>query len=112
MNIEKINRIFADTAYIRTGGSDEELKCAEYLAGLCAEFGGKAEIQPFPVDRAKIKEARLYADGGEVPCMGDLIAGNAEIEAPFYYMPNTDAHSLSQCRGKIVMIDGFMGFWK
>ena len=112
MNIEKINRIFADTAYIRTGGSDEELKCAEYLAGLCAEFGGKAEIQPFPVDRAKIKEARLYADGVEVPCKGYLIAGNAEVEAPFYYMPNTDAHSLSQCRGKIVMIDGFMGFWK
>ena len=36
MDIQKINQIFADTAYIRTGGSDEELRCAEYLAGLCA----------------------------------------------------------------------------
>ena len=112
MDIQKINGIFADTAYIRTGGSAEELRCAEYLAGICAEFGGKAEIQPFSVQLAKIKEAQLYADGVEVPCKGYLIAGNAEIEAPFYYMPNTDAHSLAQCRGKIVMIDGYMGYWR
>ena len=112
MNIQKINQIFADTAYVRMGGSAEELKCAEYLAGLCAEFGGKAEIQSFPVGMAKIKEARLYADGVEVPCKGYLIAGNAEIEAPFYYLANTDAYSLSLCKGKIVMIDGYMGFWR
>ena len=112
MDIQKINQIFADTAYIRTGGSAEELKCAEYLAGLCAEFGGKAEIQSFPVGMAKIKEAKLYADGVEVTCKGYFLAGNAEIEAPFYYMPNTDAYSLSLCKGKIVMIDGYMGYWR
>ena len=112
MDIQKINQIFADTAYIRTGGSAEELKCAEYLAGLCAEFGCKAEIQSFPVGMAKIKEAKLYADGVEVTCKGYFLAGNAEIEAPFYYMPNTDAYSLSLCKGKIVMIDGYMGYWR
>ena len=58
MDIQKINKIFADTAYVRMGGSAEELKCAEYLAGLCAEFGGKAEIQTFPVEigRASCRE--------------------------------------------------------
>ena len=112
MDIQKINQIFADTAYIRMGGSAEELKCAEYLANLCAEFGGKAEIQPFPVQLAKIKNAHLYADGVEVTCKGYLIAGNAEIEVPFYYLANTDAYSLSQCKGKIVMIDGYMGYWR
>ena len=112
MDIQKINQIFADTAYIRMGGSAEELKCAEYLAGLCAEFGGKAEIQSFPVGMAKIQSARLYADGVEVTCKGYLLAGNAEIEAPFYYLANTDAYSLSLCRGKIVMIDGYMGYWR
>ena len=112
MDIQKINQIFADTAYVRLGGRPEELRCAEYLANLCAEFGGKAEIQPFPVELAQIREAHLYADGVEIPCKGYLIAGSGEIEAPFYYMPNTDAHSLSQCRGKIVLIDGYMGFWR
>ena len=112
MDIQKINQIFADTAYIRMGGSAEELQCAEYLAALCAEFCGKAEIQPFPVQMAKIKDAHLYADGVEVACKGYLIAGNAEIEAPFYYLANTDAYSLSLCKGKIVMIDGYMGYWR
>ena len=112
MDIQKINQIFQDTAYIRMGGSDEELRCAEYLAGLCAEFGGKAELQPFPVQMAQVKEAKLIADGVEIPCKGFRMSGNADLEAPFYYMPNTDTHSLSQCRGKIVMIDGYMGFWK
>ena len=112
MDSKEIMQIFEDTAYVRMGGSAEELKCAEYLAGLCAEFGGKAEIQSFPVSMAKIKEARLCADGVEIPCKGYLIAGNAEIEAPFYYLANTDAYSLSLCKGKIVMIDGYMGFWR
>ena len=112
MDIQKINQIFADTAYIRMGGSAEELKCAEYLAGVCAEFGGKAEIQTFPVGMAKIRDAHLYADGVEVPCKGYLIAGNADLEAPFYYLANTDAYSLSLCKGKIVMIDGYMGYWR
>ena len=112
MDIQKINQIFADTAYVRMGGSAEELKCAEYLADLCAEFGGKAEIQTFPVGMAKIRDAHLYADGVEVPCKGYLIAGNADLEAPFYYLANTDAYSLSLCKGKIVMIDGYMGYWR
>ena len=112
MDIQKINKIFADTAYVRMGGSAEELKCAEYLAGLCAEFGGKAVIQSFPVGMAKIREAKLYADGVEVPCKGYLIAGIADLEAPFYYLANTDAYSLSLCKGKIVMIDGYMGYWR
>ena len=112
MDIQKINQIFADTAYVRMGGRPEERKCAEYLAGLCAEFGGKAELQAFPVWLGDIREAKLYADGLEVPCKGYMIAGNAELEAPFYYLANTDAYSLSLCRGKIVMIDGYMGYWR
>ena len=28
MNVQKINQIFADTAYVRMGGSAEELKAA------------------------------------------------------------------------------------
>ncbi len=32
-------------------------------------------------------------------------------EAPFYYMPNNDKCSLAECRGKIVMVDGYLGYW-
>ena len=111
MDAKKIMQIFEDTAYVRTGGSKEERKCAEYLVKCCAEMGLSAFIEPFKVDMATIQEARLLVDGEEIPCKGYLCAGNAEIEAPFYYLPNTDPYSLSQCKGKIVMIDGYMGYW-
>ncbi|MBR5446635.1 MAG: hypothetical protein IKV57_10965 [Clostridia bacterium] len=48
MNTEQIRKIFADTAYVRTGGSDAELKCAEYLKACCAELGLEAHLEPLP----------------------------------------------------------------
>lgn len=111
MDAKQIMNIFQDTAYVRTGGSPEELKCAEYLVGKCAQMGLTAAIEPFDVDMAAIEEARLVVDGAEIPCKGYLCAGSGEVEAPLYYLPNTDPYSLSQCRGKIVMIDGYMGYW-
>ena len=112
MDIQKINQIFNDTAYVRMGGSDEELKCAEYLKAVCASFGCEAEIQPFAVDMASIHEAKLSVDGKEITCKGYFNAGSATVEAPFYYLRNTDEYSLSLCKGKIVMIDGYMGYWR
>ena len=40
------------------GGSDDELKCAEYIKKLCKEMNlGDAYIEPFEVDMATIKKA-------------------------------------------------------
>ena len=72
MDLKKIDRIFEETAYIRTGGSDAEKQCAEYLIAQCAELGLKAEL---------------------------------------YYLNSTGKYALSQCKGKIVMIDGYLGYW-
>ena len=112
MDIQRIDRIFADTAYVRMGGSEQELRCAEYLKSVCAELGCEAELQPFAVDMADIREACLTVDGRQIACKGYLCAGSHEVEAPFYYLRSTDEYSLSQCRGKIVMIDGYMGYWR
>lgn len=112
MKIEKVNKIFTDTAYVRTGGTKEEEKCAEYLKAQCEEYGCKAYIETFEVDMADIKKAILVVDGEEVVCKGYFCSGSAEVEAPFYYLRGTDAYALSQCKGKIVMIDGYLGYWK
>lgn len=112
MNISQINQIFADTAYVRMGGSAEELKCAEYLMEKCAELGLTAHLEDFEVDMATIKKTVLLVDGKEIPCKGYFNTGSHDVEAPFYYMPNVDACSLAQCKGKIVMSDGYMGYWK
>ena len=111
MDAKKIMKIFEDTAYIRTGGSEEEKKAAVYLQEKCSEMGLCAVIEPFAVDMATMKKVEFYADGEAIPCKGYLCAGSGEVEAPLYYLRNTDAYSLSQCRGKIVMIDGYLGYW-
>lgn len=111
MNQKKINRIFRETAYVRTGGSGEELKCAEYIVSQCAELGLSAKIVPFEVDMAEIEEAKLIVDGKEYPCKGYLCAGNGEVETDFYYLASTDDYSKSLCKDKIVVIDGYLGYW-
>lgn len=111
MNAEQIMKIFADTAYIRTGGSPEELRTAQYLQDKIVGLGLKAEIVPFDVPMSRIQEAVLQVDGVEATCKGYLCAGSGEVEAPFYYLRDSSPYALSKCRGKIVMIDGYLGYW-
>ena len=111
MDSQKVTEILRQTAYIRTGGSEEELRCARYLVEQCAQLGLKAAIEPFTVPMAAIQEARLIIDGESIPCKGYLCAGSAEVEAPLYYMTGRDPYSLSLSRGKIVLIDGGVGYW-
>ena len=111
MNALEIMKIFEDTAYVRMGGSEEELRAAKYLAQKCAEMGLEAKLEAFDVDMADIQQATLLVDGKEIPCKGYLCAGSGEVEAPIYYLRSTDPYSLSQCKVKIVMIDGYLGYW-
>lgn len=111
MTIEQIKKIFTDTAYVRTGGSKEELACAEYLKKCCADLGLEAHLESFSVDMAKIHTAVLEADGEQIPCKGYLNAGSREVEGEFFYLNSTDKYSLSLCKDKIVMIDGYLGAW-
>lgn len=111
MDLKQIDQIFADTAYIRTGGSEQELKCAKYLQGKCAELGLKAEIEPFEVEMANIHKAVLTVEGKEIPCKGYLCCGSGAVEGELVYLPDKDAYSLSRCKGKIVMVDGYLGYW-
>lgn len=111
MNAENIMKVFSDTAYIRVGGRPEEKKAAEYLRQQVVEFGLEAALEPFDVPLGDIEEATLLADGVSIPCKGYMCAGSSTVEAPFYYLRTTDAWSLRQCKGKIVLIDGYLGYW-
>lgn len=111
MNAENIMKVFSDTAYIRVGGRPEEKKAAEYLRQQVVEFGLEAALEPFDVPLGDIEEATLLADGVSIPCKGYMCAGSSTVEAPFYYLRTNDAWSLHQCKGKIVLIDGYLGYW-
>ena len=112
MDAKQIMQIFEDTAYVRTGGSPEELRTARYLQDKVAGLGQKAEIVPFDVPMSDMQQVVFLADGVEIPCKGYLCAGNGEVEAPLYYLRDTDPYSLSLCRGKIVLFDGYLGYWR
>jgi len=111
MDATRIMKIFEETAYVRMGGSEEELRCAQYIQEKCGELGLNARLESFEVDMATMHTASLTVDGKEIACKGYLNAGSGEVEAPFYYLRSTDPYSLSLCKGKIVMIDGYMGYW-
>ena len=112
MRSKTINKIFRDTAYVRMGGSAEERQIAEYLKSVCADFGGEAYFEEFEVDMADMKRAELYIDGVKIPCKGYLNCGSGEVEAELYYYAESTKRALEACRGKIVMIDGYLGYWK
>ena len=112
MELNLINKILSDTAYVRMGGREEEKKAAEYLVDVCNGFTSGAYIEEFAVPMADIKRAKLYADGAEIECKGYLCCGSGIAEGELYYLRATDKYSLSQCRGKIVMIDTYLGYWR
>ena len=111
MDIKWIDQILQDTAYVHTGGTAEELKCAEYLVAQCGKLGLEAHIEEFDVPMSDMKKAVLLVDGKEIPCKGYFCSGSGEVEAPLYYLTSDDPGSLAGCKGKIVMVDGYMRHW-
>jgi len=105
-----ISKIFADTAHPRLGGDASELESANYIIDRCREIGLDARLDPFEVDMADIKTAKLIVDGREIECKGYLCAGCGEVEAPIYYLRSFDKFSVAECRGKIVLIDGYIRY--
>lgn len=112
MDRETMNRIFAETAWVRMGGTDEELRAAEYLQEACRSFGGEAVLEPFLVDMGRVQVEKLWVDGVEVPCRGYMCAGSSTVEGELYYLRDFEPCSLDRIRGKIVLLDGYLGYWK
>ena len=112
MDIQTIDRIIKETAYVRTGGTAEELRCALYLQEECRKLGYEATLEAFSTPMATMYKATLTVDGKEIPCKGYLCAGSGTVEAPIYYLRDNNPYSLQQCKGKIVMFDGYLGYWK
>ncbi len=111
MTPETMMKIIGDNAFVRRGGTPEELSCAQYMMKVAEEMGLEAHLEEFAVAMADMTEARLYIDGVELPCKGYFCGGTNTVEAPFFYMPHNEPYSRSLCKGKIVLIDGGAGYW-
>ncbi|MBO4366124.1 MAG: M28 family peptidase, partial [Clostridia bacterium] len=105
MDKDRLERLFYDTDYVRTSGTEAETKAAEYLKACCAELGVPARLEGFRVPMGEIERAVLTVDGKEIPCKGCSCCGSGEVEAELLYLPNMDKVSLANARGKIVLLD-------
>lgn len=112
MNAREMMKILEDTAYVRTSGTEEELRCANYIRDCVSAMGLEASLQPFDVSMHRIEKAELTVDGVSIPCTGYFGAGNWDVEAPIYYLRNDDELSLLGCKGKIVLLDTVVPYWK
>lgn len=112
MNAKQMMQIFRDTDYVHRSGTPEELQVAAYLKARCEALGGSARLEAFPVAMAEIEEARVEADGREIPCKGVFCCGSGTVEGELYYMPAQDPVSVAGAKDKIVLLDGSgVGFY-
>ena len=114
MTQEQMKKIFADTDYVHRSGTPEELRVAEYLKARCEAMGVSARIEAFPAAMGEIEEARVLADGKEIPCKGFFCCGSGTVEGELYHMPALDPVSVAGAKDKIVLLDssgiGFFGY--
>ncbi len=100
--------------FTRIAGSPEEEKAAQILKEECDKLGVPAIIQPFEIEQGIVEEATLEILDPfqqEIPVTGYQCAQNTPeegLEAPFLYVENADDVSLSDARGKIVLVNGYM----
>ena len=112
MRQDTMKKMFQDTNYVHRSGTAEELRTAEYLKARCEELGVPARLEAFPVAMGEIEEARVLADGREIPCKGFFCCGSGTVEGELSYMPAQDPVSVAGAKDKIVLLDGSgIGFY-
>ena len=107
-------KLLEKIGFTRIAGSPKEEKAAQILKEECDKLGVPAIIQPFEIEQGIVEEATLEIlepFQQEIPVTGYQCAQNTPeggLEAPFLYVENADDVSLSDARGKIVLVNGYM----
>lgn len=95
--------------FVRTGGSEEELKAAELIKNECESIGLNAWIEEFPVDRPVIKKAyvKFLNPDFEPECEGVGMSGSTPeegITGDFIYVDSIPAAEIYDLKGKICLV--------
>lgn len=99
--------------FVRISGSAEEKRTAEMLKEEIESLGIQAEIQPFEVSGHRSLTAVLKSEEKtyEVTGYGHCAATPKEgITAGFYYMQDLGPVDRKLAEGKIVLVNGFLGY--
>lgn len=97
--------------FVRICGTEEELKAANIIMDEVRSIGFEPELQPFQVTRFAPLEAKLTVTEPvvqEFPVRGFFYGDPMDCqdeEFDFYYMEDTSPVSLSQAKGKFVLLN-------
>ncbi|MGI6607789.1 MAG: M28 family metallopeptidase [Erysipelotrichaceae bacterium] len=97
--------------FSRTGGSKEEKKAALILKETIEKTGNEAIIEEFEVDWQDVKVANLKTDTREYNVTAYHQCANTDengLTAPFYYLSTVNAVGIKNCKGKIVLVNGYI----
>ncbi len=107
--------IIKKMSFTRFGGTEEELKCAQYLQDIIRNLGVECELEAFEVQGADIEKASLKVIEPyekEINCLAYIGCANCEkLTGEAILFRNNDQAMLAQCKDKIVIIDGFLRYW-
>lgn len=115
MNGQRMFDWLKSVGYTRVGGTLEELKAATTIKEEIEKMGGTASIVPFEVNAFDIKKASLkaYKENAEkeftVSAYG-WCGESINLTAPFYYFEGIDDVSKAEVRGKIALVNGYVGY--
>lgn len=107
--------LLQEIEYIRFGGTKQEYKTALWIKEKLNELGLESRHEAFKVNASIVSKASLkvtspYAE--EIKCKAYFCANpTQELKAPVYYFANNDEVSLKEVKGKIAIVDGYLGYW-
>lgn len=100
--------------FVREAGSAEELRAARLLQEELASFGVQSTLEPFEIDDAEACSAELTVLApyrAQVPVTAYKCGGctpEGGLEAALVYVENALDANLTDVRGKIVLVNGFL----
>lgn len=95
--------------FVRTGGSQQELKAAEIIKAECEKLGVPAELETFKVDGCDIKKAsvKFFEPEIEVECAGVGMSSSTSedgITGEFVYVTNIIDAEIQNLEGKVCLL--------
>ena len=100
-------------SFVRMGGTEEEMAAANILMDEIRAMGLEPVIEEFEIEDAELIAGELEVlapfNKKYVVTAYKLSESTSEegLVAPFYYAENLTAVDLANCKGKIVLVNGF-----
>ncbi len=95
--------------FVRTGGSEEELKAAKIISDEVKKLGGEATLEDFLVDSSDVYVSKLIVDEKyEIECKGSGYSGvtpDDGIKGRFIYISSEEELEMTSLKNKIVLIN-------